>query len=224
MTGLIVNKVQGNKLADYPKVASCISSSMFYLQQIKTSINSLFCTFLSINKFIMFNKNSGESNQFSIKLVKVESNIGEAKLKDLADVCYMSEKAVFLNLPHANELPQSNSPITWNVKRTLDWLAAFSILLVLSPVMFSLAVIIASSSSGPIFFHQWRIGESGKLFRIIKFRTMITDADKLHHLVIVVKLDFISVKMIQGLLMLVVGCGSIVLMNFLNYSMFCLEI
>ena len=183
MTGLIVNKVQGNKLADYPKVASCISSSIFYLQQIKTSINSLFCTFLSINKFIMFNKNSGESNQFSIKLFKVESNIGEAKLKDLADVCYRSEKAVFLNLPHANELPQSNSPITWNVKRTLDWLAAFSILLVLSPVMFSLAVIIASSSSGPIFFHQWRIGESGKLFRIIKFRTMITDADKLHHLV-----------------------------------------
>ncbi len=183
MTSLIVNKVQENKLADYPKATSYISSSMFNFKQIKTSTISFFGTLLGIHKSTMFNRKSVEPSQFSVKLLRVEPEIGEAKLKNLADVCYRSEKSVFLNLPHANELPQSNNPITWNVKRALDWLAAFSILLVLSPVMISLAVIIASSSSGSIFFHQWRIGESGKLFRIIKFRTMITDADKLHHLV-----------------------------------------
>ncbi|WP_258040663.1 heterocyst development glycosyltransferase HepC [Pseudanabaena sp. BC1403] len=134
-------------------------------------------------KSTILNKISADYSESTVKLIRVEPEIGEAKLKELADVCYRSEKTVYLNLPHTNELPQRNNPITWNAKRALDWLAALLILLILSPVMISLAMIIASSSSGSIFFHQWRIGENGKLFRIIKFRTMITDADKLHHLV-----------------------------------------
>ncbi|GBO56343.1 undecaprenyl-phosphate galactosephosphotransferase [Pseudanabaena sp. lw0831] len=175
--------MQVNELANHPKEISYISNSMLNFKQIRISIGSFFPTHLSLFKSIMFNEISGEYRQSTVKLIRVEPRIGEAKLKNLADVCCRSEKAVFLNLPQANELPQRHKPITWIVKRALDWLAALLILLILSPVMISLAVIIASSSSGSIFFHQWRIGESGKLFRIIKFRTMITDADKLHHLV-----------------------------------------
>jgi lipopolysaccharide/colanic/teichoic acid biosynthesis glycosyltransferase len=183
MTGFIVDKVQTNKSSDYPKVASYMSGSMSNLNQIQISINSFFHAFLFIRKPIVVNKMTDVSTQFLVKSIKVEPEIGEAKLRNLADVCFRSEKYVFLNLPHTNELPQSNNPFTWNVKRALDWFAAFLVLLILSPVMVSLAAIIASTSRGSVFFHQWRIGESGKLFRIIKFRTMITDADKLHHLV-----------------------------------------
>ncbi|TYQ25673.1 sugar transferase [Pseudanabaena sp. UWO311] len=181
MTSFIVSKVQIKELADHPKLISYMSDLTFKFKQIKISIDLY--TLLSIYKSTMINQRSVENSQSTVKLIRVEPDFGEAELKNLADVCFRSEKAVFLNLPHADELPQSNNPITWNIKRALDWLAAFAILLILSPVMISLAAIIASSSSGSIFFHQWRIGESGKLFRIIKFRTMITDADKLHHLV-----------------------------------------
>jgi lipopolysaccharide/colanic/teichoic acid biosynthesis glycosyltransferase len=183
MTGFIVSKVQIKELSDHSKAISYMSNLVSRFKQIKIYIDLFFYTLLSMCKSAIVSSKSRQYSQSTFKLIRVEPDIAEAKLKNLADVCYRSEKDVFLNLPHANELPQCNNPITWNVKRALDWLAAFSILLILSPAMISLAVIIASSSSGSIFFHQWRIGESGKLFRIIKFRTMITDADKLHHLV-----------------------------------------
>ena len=183
MTGFIVSKVQINELAVHPKSISYMSNLTFKSKQIKISIDLFFYTLLSMYKSTILNKISADYSESTVKLIRVEPEIGEAKLKELADVCYRSEKTVYLNLPHTNELPQRNNPITWNAKRSLDWLAALLILLILSPVMISLAMIIASSSSGSIFFHQWRIGENGKLFRIIKFRTMITDADKLHHLV-----------------------------------------
>ena len=186
MTGLIVRKPQVIQI-DHQKEISSISNSMFNTKQIEITLSplgSFFRTQLSmLMSLILSNTRFGKYSQPQLNLVKVEPEIGEAKLKNLADVCYRSKKDVLLNLPYANELPQTNKPITWIVKRSLDWLAALFILVILSPVMFALAVIIATTSSGPIFFHQWRVGEGGKLFRIIKFRTMITDADKLHHLV-----------------------------------------
>jgi lipopolysaccharide/colanic/teichoic acid biosynthesis glycosyltransferase len=186
MTKIIVKKPQVIQI-DQQKEISSISNSMFNTNQIKintiplgSSFRNQLTTFISL---ISNNTKSDKHSQPKLNLVKVKPEIGEAKLKNLAEVCYRSEKSVLLNLPHTNELPQINKPITWTIKRALDWLAALFILLILSPVMSALAVIIATTSSGSIFFHQWRVGEGGKLFRIIKFRTMITDADKLHHLV-----------------------------------------
>ncbi|MBD2175814.1 sugar transferase [Pseudanabaena sp. FACHB-1998] len=115
--------------------------------------------------------------------VTVDPEVGEARLKRLANSYEARNKCVSLKLPHASELPQNDKVVSWSLKRLFDWLAALTILMVLSPVMLSLATIISLNSKGPIFFHQWRVGENGRLFRIIKFRTMITDADKLHHLV-----------------------------------------
>ena len=173
------------ELADCPKDNSFIYKLLFKLKQSKISLGLFFRVHLSTFNPLIFSNSrvDGDISYPNIKLIRVEPEIGEAKLKNLADVCFRSEKTVYLNLPHANELPQRSKPIFWIMKRAFDWLAALLILLVLSPIMIALAMIIASTSSGAIFFHQWRVGESGKLFRIIKFRTMISDADKLHHLV-----------------------------------------
>jgi lipopolysaccharide/colanic/teichoic acid biosynthesis glycosyltransferase len=173
------------ELADCPKDNSFIYKLLFKLKQSKISLGLFFRVHLSTFNPLIFSDTrvDGDISYPNIKLIRVEPEIGEAKLKNLADVCFRSEKTVYLNLPHANELPQRSKPIFWIMKRAFDWLAALLILLVLSPIMIALAVIITSTSSGAIFFHQWRVGESGKLFRIIKFRTMISDADKLHHLV-----------------------------------------
>lgn len=62
-------------------------------------------------------------------------------------------------------------------KRLFDWLASTCGLLVLAPVLMLLAVWIKLDSSGPVFFRQERVGQGGKLFRIHKFRTMVTDAE-----------------------------------------------
>lgn len=73
-------------------------------------------------------------------------------------------------------------------KRLFDWLASGLGLLVLSPVLFALAVWIKLDSPGPVFFRQERVGRFGRVFRIYKFRTMVKDAE-LHGLQITVGVD-----------------------------------
>jgi lipopolysaccharide/colanic/teichoic acid biosynthesis glycosyltransferase len=63
-------------------------------------------------------------------------------------------------------------------KRIFDWLASGLGLLVLSPVLLALALWIKLDSPGPVFFRQERVGQGGRVFRIHKFRTMVSDAER----------------------------------------------
>jgi lipopolysaccharide/colanic/teichoic acid biosynthesis glycosyltransferase len=64
-------------------------------------------------------------------------------------------------------------------KRLFDLFASGVGLLVLLPLFFMLALLIKLDSPGPVFFRQERVGRSGRIFRINKFRTMVTDAELL---------------------------------------------
>jgi undecaprenyl phosphate N,N'-diacetylbacillosamine 1-phosphate transferase len=65
------------------------------------------------------------------------------------------------------------------VKRCLDVLIAAIGLLLLWPVFVLIAVCIKVDSRGPVFFSQKRAGCRGKPFRILKFRTMVENADRI---------------------------------------------
>jgi exopolysaccharide biosynthesis polyprenyl glycosylphosphotransferase len=65
------------------------------------------------------------------------------------------------------------------IKRAFDLLGASLGLLMLSPLMLAFAVAIKLDSRGPVFFRQLRVGRHGKRFYMLKFRTMIPDADAL---------------------------------------------
>jgi len=69
------------------------------------------------------------------------------------------------------------------VKRAFDLIVCTLSLPGLIPVMALIALCIRLDSEGPVFFLQTRVGENGKLFHMVKFRTMVKDADKLRHLV-----------------------------------------
>ncbi len=58
-----------------------------------------------------------------------------------------------------------------------DKLLSLLILLLVSPLMLLIAFAIKLSSAGPVFYKQERISWSGKRFNILKFRTMVSDAD-----------------------------------------------
>lgn len=62
------------------------------------------------------------------------------------------------------------------VKRILDFSAAFALIIALSPFFLFAAILIKATSPGPVFFRQPRVGYRGRLFSIIKFRTMIDGA------------------------------------------------
>ncbi|MFC5568912.1 TIGR03013 family XrtA/PEP-CTERM system glycosyltransferase [Lysobacter yangpyeongensis] len=62
-------------------------------------------------------------------------------------------------------------------KRFFDLVAAGAVLLVTWPIMLLVALCIALESRGPILYRQARIGENGRVFELIKFRSMRVDAE-----------------------------------------------
>jgi exopolysaccharide biosynthesis polyprenyl glycosylphosphotransferase len=63
-------------------------------------------------------------------------------------------------------------------KRALDVIGAFVLLLLASPLLALIAIAIRLQDGGPILFIQQRVGYRGGLFHILKFRSMIVDADR----------------------------------------------
>ena len=66
----------------------------------------------------------------------------------------------------------------WIAKRLVDIVVALLVLLPLLPAWVLVALIIRLDSPGPTFFVQERIGKKGKAFNLVKFRSMIPDAER----------------------------------------------
>ncbi len=64
-------------------------------------------------------------------------------------------------------------------KRLLDIVLSAVLLIIVSPVLLFVALTVKCTSKGPVFYRQTRIGALGQEFKILKFRTMVVDADKI---------------------------------------------
>ncbi len=64
-------------------------------------------------------------------------------------------------------------------KRILDVVVSLVGLVILFPLFAAIALWVKASSQGPVFYAGKRIGKDGKPFRMLKFRTMVVNADKL---------------------------------------------
>jgi exopolysaccharide biosynthesis polyprenyl glycosylphosphotransferase len=64
-------------------------------------------------------------------------------------------------------------------KRAFDIVASALLLLVASPVLLAISMTIRLSTPGPVLFRQERVGINGRPFQMLKFRTMVTDAEAL---------------------------------------------
>jgi exopolysaccharide biosynthesis polyprenyl glycosylphosphotransferase len=65
------------------------------------------------------------------------------------------------------------------VKHCFDLVGATVGLIAISPVMLTIALVIKLDSRGPVFFRQLRVGRHGRRFQMLKFRTMVPEADAL---------------------------------------------
>lgn len=63
------------------------------------------------------------------------------------------------------------------LKRTIDVVVASLVLVSAAPLVLAISILIRMDSDGPVFFRQERIGENGKIFTLLKFRSMYEDAD-----------------------------------------------
>ncbi len=81
--------------------------------------------------------------------------------------------------PLIDIMPQLMPEWEKKLKRMLDIFASLFILLVSSPVVIATAIAIKIDSRGPVFYKQERSGLNGRPFKMIKFRSMVQDAEKL---------------------------------------------
>lgn len=68
--------------------------------------------------------------------------------------------------------PANPRAVQLAIKAVLDFVGALAALLVLLPLFAVLALLIKTTSPGPVFFKQRRLGLNGRVFEIYKFRTM----------------------------------------------------
>jgi lipopolysaccharide/colanic/teichoic acid biosynthesis glycosyltransferase len=71
-------------------------------------------------------------------------------------------------------------PYPW-IKRLLDVVLSFVLLMLGAPLLLLLAALIKLDSRGPVIFRQTRVGAGGKRFTMLKFRSMKRDADPRVH-------------------------------------------
>lgn len=72
--------------------------------------------------------------------------------------------------------PGKNFPM--HVKRLIDIVVSAAALVVLLPVLAVVAILVKTTSKGPLFFKQQRCGRNGRRFMLYKFRTMVQDAER----------------------------------------------
>ncbi len=89
-----------------------------------------------------------------------------------ADVLHFFDTPVLLTREYPLTLEQRF------IKRTIDLVCAILLVIIASPIMLISGFIIKVSDGGPIFYRQNRVTVGGKVFKIIKFRSMRVDAEK----------------------------------------------
>lgn len=75
--------------------------------------------------------------------------------------------------------PPRYDGVRLTLRHLLDRVLAGIALVVLSPVLLGVAAVVKLTSPGPVFFSQLRTGQGGRRFRLLKFRTMVVDAEAL---------------------------------------------
>lgn len=89
--------------------------------------------------------------------------------------------ALFLGRPVLvfRSVPASVWPLF--AKQAIDFLGALALLVLLAPLLLAVAVAIRLTSPGPVLFRQQRSGLNGHPFTMLKFRSMVSDAEQLRH-------------------------------------------
>ena len=68
-------------------------------------------------------------------------------------------------------------PVERVIKRAMDVMISVGVLVLLSPLMLTIALLVKMTSRGPVFYAQERVGRDGRSFHVLKFRSMPVDAE-----------------------------------------------
>ncbi|MCA9565546.1 MAG: sugar transferase, partial [Myxococcales bacterium] len=83
------------------------------------------------------------------------------------------------DLPILSLSNSPNSPFAEFAKRSLDLVTSAAALALVWPLLLLTALAVKLDSPGPVLFRQQRVGQNGRRFDVLKFRSMVTDAEAL---------------------------------------------
>ena len=134
---------------------------------------------LDVDEYIIAIESS-EHNKLMNILLKIDD--GTARIKSLPDTYVILSGTVKMTNIYGALLLEVISDVMpfWQrvVKRGMDFVFSLIAVILLLPFYFFSALAVKLSSPGPIFFLQDRVGKNGRSFKIIKFRTMVVNAEQ----------------------------------------------
>lgn len=150
-----------------------------------------------VTQVVLFNHfNNVKKYMDEVDIVYLASPINESEKLKIYDLIIKNNKKLFLttsfenlvlvnpnimNIEDESIIEASNfsiSPEDDIIKRFLDIMVSFVLLIVTSPIILVTALIVKTTSPGPVFYKQIRITKDQKEFSILKFRTMSATAEK----------------------------------------------
>lgn len=112
-----------------------------------------------------------------VRLVRLDTTLGEVALKSWVKACEEAKKPVFLWQTVEQKQQRKPIKVSWNVK-LMDLIVSFLLLILLSPVIFAVSVLQSYAySPKSIFTREWRVGSRGRLFQAFRFRTTKVNND-----------------------------------------------
>jgi exopolysaccharide biosynthesis polyprenyl glycosylphosphotransferase len=106
-------------------------------------------------------------------------NVEIKMVPDLYDIISgQARTSQIYGVPLIDVMPELMPEWEKKLKRLMDIVLSSILLIVSFPVTFLFAIAIKLDSKGPIFYRQERMGLNGKVFKIVKFRTMVQNAEK----------------------------------------------
>ena len=107
-------------------------------------------------------------------------NVEIKMVPDLYDIISgQARTSQIYGFPLIDVMPELMPEWEKKLKRLMDIVLSTSLLIVTFPITFTSAIVIKLESKGPVFYKQERMGLNGKTFKIIKFRTMVHNAEEL---------------------------------------------
>ncbi|GJM61996.1 sugar transferase [Persicobacter diffluens] len=161
----IVERLSFSGLEDYDTIQNHLMGLIT-----EHHVDDIFCSFAELNQAQTYAISSfAEKNLINLHLVP-----------DFKRLTYKSVKLG--NIDYHPVLSIAHEPIEESfiriAKRIFDICFSAGVLILASPIYLVVGVLTVTTSKGPMFFLQERVGQKGKLFKIIKFRSMRVDAEK----------------------------------------------
>jgi lipopolysaccharide/colanic/teichoic acid biosynthesis glycosyltransferase len=105
--------------------------------------------------------------------VCIDPSLGAEAISLWAQACQVAQKPLFVRIPATPHRPANQKPRAWAIKRGCDRAVTILLLALLSPLLLLVAGLIKLSDQGPLLSPEWRVGQRGQLFQLLKFRTTV---------------------------------------------------